>query len=303
MTIMWFGFIGLFIGQLFGAGILPVFLKLGVKEVSPLLFSSLRFIIATVGILIIFLPKKKFSLGIPLKLVKRSLLFAANIALFSLGIQFTTATMSQTIIVSVPVTVAILAHFMLNEKITREKIVGFFIALSGLSFLILQSITKTEHLTFGTPFGNMLILIASVCWSLYLVLSRAVSREYSSIKITYANFIFTALALLLLSPFEALIKPTRIENITTVGIISLIILGLGTVIMYVCIQYGIKKTSATTVALFQYLSPFFAALFAVPTLHEKPTISLAIGGLLILVGVFYSTTFQRVKKSLSAVLQ
>ncbi|HXS15123.1 MAG TPA: DMT family transporter [Candidatus Saccharimonadales bacterium] len=211
--------------------------------------------------------------------------------------------MGQIIYSLVPLIVMVLAHFVLGEKVTKSKIIGLIIALAGLGFLLMQSIVKTEHLTFGTPLGNGLILIATICWSIYLVYSKKIADTFSSSRITFVNFIFTAVILLLFVPVEYQVKPLHMNLVTIIGAMVLISLAVGTVIQYMSMQYGIKKTTATTASVFQYMGPFFATLFAVPILHEKPTVSLIVGGILILLGVFYATTFSLIKRRFAPVLQ
>jgi drug/metabolite transporter (DMT)-like permease len=73
---------------------------------------------------------------------------------------------------------------------------------------------------------------------------------------------------------------------------------MASVIQYFFLQLGIKKTSAFTASMFQYVGPVFAGLISVPLLHEKPSMLFLIGGLIIIFGVFYATTFDNLLKYL-----
>lgn len=300
---MWTGLVGLFIGQFLGSGALTVLVKIGLTEFPPFILSAIRFIVAGLGLYILFAKRNRLSVKDSelIQVFKRSIFFAGNIAFFSVGLQYTTAIMSQIMYLALPIIVAVVAHFFLNEKITKTKIIGFIIAFSGICFLIIQSFQKSQSIIFGTPIGNFLIFCACLMWGLYVITSRKVAHKHSIIKTTFANTLFTAFIMCLLSPLQIISGAFHISHVTLWGVWSLIALGIGTVIQYIAIQYGIKHTNATTVSFFQYLAPLFAAVVAIPVLHEKVTLQLLIGGLLILLGVFYATTYPLLKKQKSAV--
>lgn len=160
--------------------------------------------------------------------------------------------------------------------------------------LFQQSFTG-QHVAFGTPLGNGLILVACTMWSLYVVTSRKASNKESAIKTTFANTVFTSLAVSILIPLP-LGTHGIIHNATLFGFYSVLLLGVGTVVQYVAMQYGIKHTSATTVSFMQYMGPVFAAIFAIPILHETLNTHTVVACLLILCGVFVVTTYPLLKK-------
>ena len=295
---MWIGLSGLFFGQFLGSGILTVLVKIGLREFPPFLLSGIRFIVAGIGLYVLFVKRNRLSLFDKdfLDLFKGAFFFAGNIALFAVGLQFTTAIMSQIMYLASPIIIIIIAHFILDERITISKIIGFIITLSGIAFLLVQSFEKTQSTAFGTPMGNIIVFCAVIMWSLYIIVSRKISYRHSIIKTTFANAYFTAVMLTFISLFQVFSPSFHIEKISLWGMLSVVALGLGTVVQYIAMQYGIKHTNATTVSFFQYLAPLFAALVAIPTLHEKVTLNLILGGLLILAGVFYATTYPLLKK-------
>lgn len=103
--------------------------------------------------------------------------------------------------------------------------------------------------------------------------------------------------MLFVVPFELHIRQLLLHNITIVGIICLSMAVIfSSVIMYFLIQFGIQKTNAFTGSLTLYIAPFFTAFAAIPIFGEKITWELIIGGILILFGVFYATTYRYIKK-------
>lgn len=301
---MWLGLIILFIAQFIGGAISPVFVKLGVREIPPITFTDLRFIIAS----IVFAPfffthsHRHLTRNEIIRISAFSIFFALNVMIFGIAIQFTTAIMSQVLYSTTPLFAAFLAYFILGERLTTTKIIGFFIALLGLAFLLSQSILKDGLQTFGTPLGNILGICAVFSWATYIVLSKKLTNVYSTKITTFFSFIVTAIMLLILVPFELTIRPLNISHITFIGYGSLIVVSLiSSTLMFFLMQVGIKKTNATTTSFFQYLAPFFAATTAIPILGEKITPQLIIGGILILTGVFFATTYPLLKNRKTAV--
>lgn len=301
---MWIGLFVLLIAGSIG-GTTPVVLKIGLNEFPPLILTTLRFLLAT----IVFLPfyfrqKPRLFRSDITTLSTQSIFFALNVGFFSIAIQFTTAIMSQILYTLVPIIVMILSYYMLKEKLTTNKIVGLAIAILGVAFLMYQSAVKEETLTFGTPFGNTLTLCGVFSWALYLVFSKKLTNRYSPTTTSFASYVVTTLLLLFLVPIEYTIRPLAIEKITITGIESIFWLAIiSSALMFFLIQFAVQKTTAFTASFFQYLGPFSGALVAIPILGEKPTWTLVMGGLFIITGVFYATSYEHARKYLRSVLQ
>lgn len=287
------GIIALFIASFLSSAISPLFVKLGVGEIPPITFTFFRFLIATLVILPFYL--KHGGLKITKSNAKwifiDSAFFASNMAFFSIGIQYTNVVISQILYAFAPIIVALLGHFLLSEKITFHKALGSAIAFSGLMFLISQSFSGLQN-TFGTPLGNLIVMIAVFSWSFYIIISRKITHSYSQISISFANFFITMLILAIFVPFELSARSFSILNISHLGLISLLVVGIFSSVVYInLLQFGIKKTNAFIASLFSYMGPLAAAITAVPFLGEKITLNLVLGGLLIIAGVFYATTY------------
>jgi drug/metabolite transporter (DMT)-like permease len=296
---MWIGLLALFFSQICGGGITPESVKLGVKEIPPVTFTFLRFFLATILFLPFFLYFKKrnlyafqykhfFLLGFCLFI---------NVALFAIGVQYTTVIMTQIIYVMTPVIVGVVGHIFLKETLTKEKLIGLSIALIGIFFLIYESSLKKQTLTLGTPFGNSMIFLAMMGYSGYILISRKLSKKYVSSTITFFGFIIASILLFLLIPVELSNRSFLMNKVTIVGIGSIIATALvGSILLYLLIQIGVKRTNALTVSLFSYLSPFFAAISSSFLFGERLTPLFLFGGLFIMGGVFYATTYTYLRR-------
>lgn len=295
---MWLGLLTIFLSAAIGGSVNSVAVKIGGHEFTPILFTILRFLLSSLILLPVFLFQKGPTLYKTDRkiLFLMSILFALNIVLFSIGLQFTSAIMGQLLYVVTPILVIVFAHFFIGEKYTKEKGIGLVITLSGVGFLLYQSISQQTVLTFGTPLGNILVLLGVVCTALYFVLARRLSHSYSSTTITFMNFLITFVFSLCLVPFLFFIIPHTAIHASKVGIISVGAIVFSSVCAYMLQQATIKRTSAFVGSLSLYMSPFFTALVAIFFLREKITLPFVAGGILIALGVFYATAYHHVKK-------
>lgn len=299
-SLMLLGLLSLFIGQMFGNTVVPIGTKISAPFTGPLIFVFLRFVISTTILFLLFLfsQKKKIHTHDYKEFILLGFCLSINVILFTTGIAYTTVIMSTLIYSITPLLVGILGHFFLDETLDRRKIFGFFVAFIGLLFLVSQSLAHHQQNAFGQPLGNILIFIAMLGYSYYVFQSRRVlhKKEHFPIQTTFITFVVTTIIIFLVLVAGISTKYIVMKAIPTVGILGFLIVGTGSVAQYLFLQIGVKKTNAFIATLFQYVAPFIAASAAIPLLHEKITLQLIIGGLLVLMGVFIATTFGQLEK-------
>lgn len=285
------GVISLLIANFIGGAFSPLFVKLGVQEIPPLTFTAFRFILATILILPFFWARKS-KLSFSRLVILNSIFFAANMGIFSIGIQYTTAIMSPIMYSFAPLMVGLLEFIFLGQKPTKNKILGTLLAIAGLFFLLSQSFSASNSSSFGTPFGNILVFLAVFFWSAYLFISRKMQEDSDILGISLANFTVAAVILGLLIPVELSVRPFSPTAMTSVGFTSLLGAGFFSSVLYIFfLQTGIRILGPFVASLFNYTAPFFGALTAVPLLGEKITPELVVGGFLVLAGTFYATSY------------
>jgi drug/metabolite transporter (DMT)-like permease len=135
--------------------------KMAIADCPPLLFLAVRFLAA--GVLMMGLAAAG---GLRWTLSKRDVLvFAAlgvaNQAIY-LGIGFialktVSAGLAALIISSNPIIAAVLAVFLLGERMTWRKVIGLLLGLSGVIFIV------KSRLTLGTdPFGGIMLSVLAL---------------------------------------------------------------------------------------------------------------------------------------------
>ncbi len=259
---------------------------------DPFTIALLRAILASVFILPIFFRQKLPSFGSIIKdIVPISMLSAINIGIYYIGMQRTTVNASAVMYAATPLLVTIIATVTIHEQMSVKKIVGIIIGFIGvLSFLILPELGRGD-VGFGTPVGNLILLVAILSWSGYIVGSRYLTntKRYNPMLITSVSMFTSVVFLLIVNLFVPHhIETAAFTNFTIIA--NFLYLGLFvTVVTYVLFQWAIGQLSSTTASLTNYLQPIFAFFFAWIFLGERITPAFLFGSLLVLLGVFIVT--------------
>lgn len=268
-----------------GGGV-PAFSKIALQGFPAFIFIFLRFLLAGLALVPIFLSKKALVEKSKLKnAVLISLLATSNVTFFALGVRKTTATIAQMLYAAVPIMASVFSYLFLKEKIKVEKLAGILLGFVGvLTIILLPVIGKTSAFN-GTLAGNLLIFIGVVSYSLYTVMSKKLQKIYSPLALTMIFIITTIVIQSLLLPIELKSNPDFWKTISINNLMGLVYVGiLGTSFYYLIYQYAIKKATPVIASMAFYLQPIASFLWAFVLLGERLTPGFIIGGILALTG-------------------
>lgn len=294
-------------------GLPPILLKLILREFNTFTTVFIRSLFALLLVLPIVIPKKAHLIQkkdlLPVLLV--SLLPAGNIILFIIGLQFTTAIVSNLMYCLVPINTLLFAKILLKEKLSPLKTLGIFLGLSGTIIILLYPLISTNQsliFSLGTLKGNLIILIASFIWTSYLILSKKLSYKYSPLTLSFFSFLSIPFISLLPTLFEiinqsALKQPLTANNFFLFFILFLILIVFATIAPIFLNQWTIKHASPVVASFNTYLSVATTATLAIIFLSEKLTLPFLVGTFLIFSGVFMVNTFPHLKRFKDNVLQ
>ena len=163
-------------------------------------------------------------------------------------------------------------------------ILGSVIALLGVAIVIFNG-SLVLHLN---PWGDLLALLASVCWAVYSLLMKRISHQYSAVFITRKIFFYgllTVLPAFLFDPRTA----TSAMLFTPKVVLNLLFLGLiASFLCFVLWTLVIAKIGAMTSSNYLYLNPISTVVISAFVLDEPMTAIAYVGSALILAGVIIS---------------
>lgn len=149
-----------------------VVIALGLSELTPFLFSALRFLLTALPWLL-FLPRPKvawrylIAFGVLIGAGQFGLLFFAMHRYISPGLA------SLLIQAQVIFTIA-LAVFIRNQRIQTLQVVALMIAVTGLGLVVWKSASESEGAI--TLLGAALVLCAALCWALGNIVVQTVGK-------------------------------------------------------------------------------------------------------------------------------
>ena len=207
--------------------------------------------------------------------------------LFLLGIKSTSATNTAFIMSAIPVWIAVLAFFLLKERLGRVAWIGLAVALVGTVIVSLgkqQSGASVNSLT-----GNLLVSAAAFSWAIGSVISRPIMKNISPIALAFFAIAATV-------PLHLLFARHAIAQTSAVFSDPLLIAALcysgvfSTGLAYAMWNYGVKAIGPGHAAGFQNLVPLIAMFAAWMMIGEIPFAMQLLGGALIICGLVVMRT-------------
>ncbi|MHB1685945.1 MAG: DMT family transporter [Ignavibacteriaceae bacterium] len=130
----------------------------------------------------------------------------------------------------------------------------------------------------------MLVLASAFTWSVYSLVNKKISLEYSPMMTILFLFIMMALVI---SPFTINRQAVNsVIHLSVMGWISIFFLGIFcSGIAYVLWAKSLKEIDATKVGVFLYFEPFVTVFSAWLILSESITMMIVLSGLIITAGV------------------
>lgn len=264
--------------------------KIALDDVSPATIVWLRFAMGVIILGIAVFARKQFALPEKNEWLYFALLGFLGVTfhqwLQATGLQTSKATTTAWIVATTPVFIAILGWLTLKEKLSWVQVFGILIAALGV--LLIVSKGKVIDLFTGTEgtFGDFLILISSLNWAVYTILSR---KELAKHPATRMMFFVMLLGWFTTNIWIFGFGPglSEIPNLTSSGWVAIFILGiLGSGLAYIAYYDALQAIPASQLGAFFNIEPLVTAVLASLIIGEKITFISLLGGAIIILGVW-----------------
>lgn len=269
--------------------------KFALEQMPPVVFSAVRFSVASVLLLLIArrsgvtqpLPRRTLWSLIGLGVVGNTFYQTA----FMTGLSITSATNSAMIIASLPVIVALLGTMLGIERASPAMWTGVLLGTAGVTLVVTA---RGVHFNPDGTRGDLLVLFAVVCWSLYTVGVRRIGAGVNPLQITAITTAAGTPGLLLVGMPGILREDWGAVSAPTWSAVTYACL-LALVLGYVIYNRAVQAIGSTRTSLYNCLTPLVAMVVAWFTLGEVPTGMQLVGVVLVIGGVLVSVTTRRLE--------
>ncbi len=211
---------------------------------------------------------------------------ALNMLTFFKGLSYTSPISASVIMVSTPIIVLILSEIILKEKMQKRKIFGIVLGLFGTAFLILYG--KSVNNATNASLGNFLVFVNAVSYGFYLITVRKLMDKYNAFSFVKWIYLFGFLMVLPFGWNEFMAVSWTIIPTDIYWKIGFVVL-FSTFFTYLLNLLSMRELKPTTVAVFIYLQPVFATIFAISVGKDELSWVKIVSAILIFFGVYLVT--------------
>ncbi len=180
-----------------------------------------------------------------------------------------------------PIFSVIFAKIFLKEKIEKETIIGIIVTLAGIIFIIDP---RTFSFSSGQTLGNLLGLASGLFYSAMALTAKPLMKNKSGYYVAFWQYlVISVMFLFFLNIKSSAVIAVNLWKLLVIGIIC-------TGIAFILFMEGARKVKAQKIFIVTSLEPLAGTIFALFVLNEIPSPIAIIGGVLILYGVYVTTS-------------
>ncbi len=216
------------------------------------------------------------------KMLGLTLLFAGQIAIFNLGVDFTSPAYAVILLNANPVMVNLISHFFAaDDRLTWQRLFGLTAAFGGIAYVVLGR--PDAALAPNPLLGNFLMLLSALLLAIRLVYTQHLVQEMDPLRLViWQMFLGLPIFLSLAVAFEdPLLKPLSYEPVLAIAYQSVVVAGFCFVAWTVLLQ----RHSAGNLAMFGFSVPIFGVALAGILFGEAITERLIVGAAAVALGI------------------
>lgn len=197
-----------------------------------------------------------------------------------MGLELITAQLERLSLFTYPFMVAVIGYLLFNEPLTRRLIVSLVITYSGLLLVMGQELQLTGN---NVLLGVALVLGSALSFAFYVLFSKGFIKKLGSP-------LFTSLAMIASSIFGlvhgAVVLDWSVLSLAPAAWLWLLMLVVfSTAIPSFMMTEAINRIGPAQTGIVGMLGPIFTIVLAVYLLDEPFTLIIALGGIMVLLGV------------------
>ena len=201
------------------------------------------------------------------------------------GLSLTKASNAALIAVTIPIFAMAVGAIAGIERLRAIKVAGILLAAGGVILLIDP---RNASFSSETTQGDLLIVANSLCYGVYVALSKTVVTRNGAFRSMMWVFIFSAVICIPLGAYSMSAIDAAAVDAKTWVLVGYIAVGV-TAAPYLLTAWALARVNPSTVAVYIYLYPLIGFLLAVLFLGEQIDLRFILATFLIFGGVYLVT--------------
>ena len=263
-----------------------LFIKLGLEDLPPFTFAGIRFVIASI-ILIVIIAARRIELPRSradwiLLVVTGFLSFTCNYGMVFWGEQYVSSGLAALLQATIPVFGLVIAHFYLpGEQMTPIKIFGVVMGVAGVGVVFSNQLSVAGLSALA---GCAALVVGSACAAYANVLVKARGAKLNPAILSGGQMVFGLIPLLLIGiSFEG--NPLKFHW-TPMAVVALFYLAIvGSVIAFLLYYWLVQHMDVTNTMLIALVTPITAVILGMLVLNEELNWRTLAGGAMIIAGI------------------
>jgi len=272
-----------------------LFIRVGVREVPPFLFASMRFLVAG-GVLFAWMRLKGTPSPSRREWISATIL-ATCIFVFDYGLLFwaeqhVPSGIAAVMMATIPFFMALSEILILRtQKLTFRLALALLVGIGGVSVLVSRSLSLRLGEAPIDPAGAVALVIAAISWSIASSLTRKLALPESKAMSSGAQMLAGGILLALVAAILGEFRGFRIQSVSSSAWFALAYLIVaGSLIGFTAYVWLIHHESPTKVGTYAYVNPVVAVIVGYFLGGETVGPRTLLGTLLVLVSVVVITT-------------
>ena len=263
-------------------------IRIGLEDLTPLISSGLRFILAGFLIFVLMKSKKleiqKDKISIKLYLLMAFFSYVIPFALVYWAEQFVPSGLSAVLFAVYPFFVVLFSYFLIpSERLGFLKVIGIIIGFIGIIVIFSDDLGGD----FSSYFVGMLAIVIS--GMMQASIAVLIKKEGQHLNPLTMNFIPMVIAGLFLFAAGFFTENLSTINLTSEALFSIIYLALfGSIVTFTSYYWLLKRVNVILLSLMAFITPIVALILGWIAYNETLTEKHLLGSILVLTGLLWA---------------
>lgn len=259
-------------------------------DAPPLSIALYRLLFTTLLILPFVLINKKIRdelLKIPrptlVIMILIGVVLAAHFALWITSLTKTSVASSVILVTAHPIIVGPISHYFLKEKLSSINVIGITASVGGVIILVLGNYGFPSF-ALDTLEGNILAMLGGVAAGFYILGGRKIRKTVSILSYAFIVYsVGTVTLFVICLMFNAPVYNLSLKDYQIILLMALV----SGIFGHTLYNWTLEHIRASVASVFLLGEPIGSSLlaYAIPWIHQEPSIYTIIGGGIILFGI------------------